>query len=335
MKSIRFKILMIFLIFIVLLISGKSVFAKYIINPSTALIIETSLDRTPPILKTSYSTSSITNGDVTVTIKSNEKLKEVNGWTLSSDKLTLTKTYPANRTENIDVFDLAGNKSTANINITNIDKIIPTVQKTAITNSNTSHTNYANSSKEINLTFKVSDNIGIKNIDTSKMTIKVGSNVAILNKTLTEISSNSKEKIYTLKLTNIKGDGLLTITFESGFVTDTANNKNVKTDINTGITIDNTAPKITYSQSSLSQGKIKAMLNANENIDKLDGWNITSDNKQNYKEFTSNVSYNITLKDWAGNTVTSTVNVTGATYIKLTYASHNSNIGWTYRTWQL
>lgn len=41
--------------------------------------------------------------------------------------------------------------------------------------------------------------------------------------------------------------------------------------------------------------------------------------------------YELEVMDLAGNKSKATVNITGATYISLIYASHNSNVGWSYR----
>ena len=299
-------------------------------NKSTANISITNIDKTAPKLTTTYSITTATNGNVVVTIKANEKVQSVSGWTLSSDKLTLTKTYSANTSTSISVYDLVGNKSTANINITNIDKTAPVLAVSAITNSNTGYTSYANSSKEINLTVKLTDNVAIKSVDVSKIAIKVGSSTANLTKKWTKTSTTTKEIIYNLKLTNIKGNGALKVIFEKGFVIDTASNSSVKTEVDAKITIDNTKPTITYSQQVIDDGKVKAILTANEKIRKLSGWNISSDSKQLNKQFVSNVSYELSVTDLAGNSNTAIVSITGATYINLVYASHNSEIGWSY-----
>lgn len=330
MNNIKLKIVLMLLLIILIILGGNKVFAKYVFETSEFLIIETNLDRTPPKLNVTYSKTDITNGNVVVTIKSNEKIKNVEGWTISEDKETLTKIYESNKTEDIEIFDLAGNKSVANIKLNNIDKVIPIIECTEIKNSNSNYPLYANSEKEINLTIRVTDNIEIKNINLDKASIKVGNNIANLTKEWTLKSSNIKEKIYNLKLKNIKGDGILTIVFESGFAIDTANNNNNKTDINTQITIDNTKPNIIYSQEIISQGKVNAILTSNEKVQSLNGWNLSSDSTKLNKEFASNVSYELTVTDLAGNKTVTTVSVTGATYIQLIYASHNSNVGWTY-----
>ena len=85
-------------------------------------------DKIPPVLETIYSTEELTNKNVTVTIKANEEIQEVEGWTISEDKMSLTKEYENNTTDNgevIEVKDLAGNSATVTIKITNIDKEAP------------------------------------------------------------------------------------------------------------------------------------------------------------------------------------------------------------------
>lgn len=330
MKKIKFKIILLLLLILLIIMGKNTVLAKYIFETNEILIVETYLDRTPPKLDISYSTKDITNGDVLVTIKCNEKIKNIDGWSISEDKQTLTKIYETNKTEEIEVSDLAGNKTKAKIEINNIDKVAPQIVCTEIKNTNMNYTGYANSEKEIDLTIKISDNIEINNINLNKINIKVGNSNANLTKEWTLKTNSQKEKIYNLKLKNIKGDGILTLLFEEGFVIDTANNNNIKTNINTKIMIDNTKPNVTYSQQIIEQGKVNSILTANEKVQKLNGWNLSSDSLRLNKEFVSNVSYELTVTDLAGNKTIVTVNVTGATYISLIYASHNSNVGWTY-----
>jgi len=76
----------------------------------------------PPMAIVSYSTAKQTTGSVTVTITSNQELKSVKGWTLSTDKTRLTKVYKVNSTENITIESLAGVKNTVVIKVDNINK---------------------------------------------------------------------------------------------------------------------------------------------------------------------------------------------------------------------
>ena len=100
----------------------------------------TNIDKEMPKATVSYSTTTLTNGNVVATITANEEIQEVSGWKLSTDKLKLTKEYISNTTasgENITIKDLAGNTSVVNVKITNIDKEAP---KATVSYSTTSST---------------------------------------------------------------------------------------------------------------------------------------------------------------------------------------------------
>jgi len=87
-------------------------------------------DAKPVTAAVTYSTTEQTNKDVIVTIKASEEIQNVEGWKLSTDKMTLTKTYTENTSvdgENIIIKDLVGNTTTVNVKVTNIDKIAPVV----------------------------------------------------------------------------------------------------------------------------------------------------------------------------------------------------------------
>lgn len=68
-----------------------------------------------------YSTTSITNTNVIVTIEANRELKPLDGWTYSNDRKSLSKSYAENKTENIVVSDLFGNTKSVKVEVTNID----------------------------------------------------------------------------------------------------------------------------------------------------------------------------------------------------------------------
>ena len=96
------------------------------------------IDTKKPEIKVSYSNKEMTNENVVVTLTSDEKLQELNGWTLSADKKQLTKSYTKNIDTNVEVKDIAGNIAEVNILIENIDKTKPEVE---IEYSTTSQTN--------------------------------------------------------------------------------------------------------------------------------------------------------------------------------------------------
>lgn len=87
-----------------------------------------SFDETAPEYTVTYSNDgNPTNQDITVIITANEPLQEVEGWTLSDDGLSLTKTYSENKEETVVIADASGNTSEVPVNVTGIDKLGPTV----------------------------------------------------------------------------------------------------------------------------------------------------------------------------------------------------------------
>lgn len=69
-----------------------------------------------------YSTKDPTNQNVIVTINANKELKNIEGWTLSEDKMKLTKEYTQNIEENVVVSDTENETITIQVKIANIDK---------------------------------------------------------------------------------------------------------------------------------------------------------------------------------------------------------------------
>ena len=82
------------------------------------------IDKTAPKIEVIYSTSSITDKDVLVTIKSDKIIKKVDGWTLSSDMKQLTKIFKENGKEEVIIIDEAGNEVTTTVNVQNISENI-------------------------------------------------------------------------------------------------------------------------------------------------------------------------------------------------------------------
>lgn len=67
-----------------------------------------------------YNPTSNTTGKVTATITTNKKVKNVEGWTLSTDGKSLTKLYAVNTTETVQVEDEYGKKKDVLVKVTNI-----------------------------------------------------------------------------------------------------------------------------------------------------------------------------------------------------------------------
>ena len=106
----------------------EAVIIKDLVGNETQATIEiNNIDKTGPSVNVGYSTKNPTRENVTVTITANEEIQAVQGWTLSSDKKTLTKEYTENTRETIMIKDLAGNETQVNIEISNIDKNLPEI----------------------------------------------------------------------------------------------------------------------------------------------------------------------------------------------------------------
>ena len=67
-----------------------------------------------------YNPTSNTTGKVTATITANKKVKNIEGWTLSSDGKSLTKAYTANTTETVHLEDEYGMTKDVLVKVTNI-----------------------------------------------------------------------------------------------------------------------------------------------------------------------------------------------------------------------
>lgn len=324
------KIIICSFFLILFILVSHIVLAKYVINESMIVAV-IQVDRTPPSLQVSYSTKEITSGKVEVTIKAVEEMQEIEGWSLQEDKKTLKKEYLDNTKEKIEVKDLAGNVTQTIIEINNIDKEEPRVVITKIENSNSAYPNYANKEAEIVFTIVISDDRNIvKSLEENDMRLFVDEKEIMPKSKIVELQKDTiTEKIILLKITGIEEEGILTLKIPEGVVKDEVNHCNIAVEKNTNIQIDNTKPQVTYSQNKAEEGKIEASISANEEIRKLDGWEL--ENKTILRKvFNNNLSYTTTVQDLAGNSSDVEINVVEATNVILSYASHNSMVGWSY-----
>lgn len=99
------------------------------------------IDRTNPVSEVTY--TKLDTNQVLVTIKLDEEVKEIDGFTLSDDKKVLTKVYSNNLLENIIISDLAGNEIIVPIKIDQIITI-KLIQNGIETNSNQLNQNDGN-----------------------------------------------------------------------------------------------------------------------------------------------------------------------------------------------
>lgn len=326
----RKRVITFMFIFILFSIFINPVWAKYVIEENIT-VATIQIDRTSPVLQVSYSIQELTSENVEVTINANEQIQEVDGWTLQEDKRTLKKEYIKNVQEEIEVMDLAGNLTKTSIKINNIDKETPTVTVEKILNSNTEYPNYANKDGEITFTIIIKDDRKIvKSLEEKDIQLLVNNKEIIPNKKQIIIEKDTdEEKIILLTVSGIEEEGNLSLKILKDIVKDEMNNTNLELEKDTQIQIDNTKPNATYSQEKIENGKIEATITANEQVRKLDGWNLEN-NTILKKIFNNNLSYTTTIQDLAGNKSDMEINIIDATNIILSYASHNSMVGWSY-----
>ncbi len=213
-----------------------------------------------------------------------------------------------------------------------IDRHKPFIEVLDIQNSNLNYEGYANRNHTIEIKIKIIEKY-IKDIYLDKEHIKVkinGQEIKDVLVNIKEVQTIQEGKIYQIQLKELLGDGKLEVHILEGTVIDTSNLKNEKKEIKTNIIIDNTLPKIKLIEDKIDGGKVNAVIQGNEKIRELEGWNSSENKEQMEKIFTNNISYELPIQDYAGNKVDFSVNITQATFINIEYASHNSNIGWTY-----
>lgn len=326
------------------------------------------IDTTSPTLDVKYSIESKTNQDVVVTISSNEKLKGVEGWTLSSDLQTLTKTYSENTSEEIYVKDLAGNITTVNINIVNIDKIFPKVKWEYSITSNTNKDvevkitadkelqeieGWTLSSNKLELVKKYKENkieqikvrdlagnevpieIKIENIDKEKpenakvtdtlfLTKEINTKLILedkisgidLNKSFYKIDSSkeigsdisSYNKVTSEEMQikqTVNSDGTYYLHVIS---VDNTGNKNQNT---IKLTVDTVLPKVTvnYSTTNYTKNNVVVTVTANKAMKEVNGWSLSDDKTTFTKTYTSNKEEKVTFTDLLGRTVEVTISV--------------------------
>lgn len=267
---------------------------------STTLKID-GIDEDGPVLTVTYTTDGktytdskySTNKDVQVTIKADEPIANLNGWDLSSDNKTLTKTYsasnyPSGKKETIEVRDKNGNVTNASIKV-NIDTVAPYVvsPKTEITSS--------------------TGNIGV---------------TVTLNEICTIVSGEGWEKspsgnpvaIYKNYTGATSEDGeIVTITDDAG--NEYSFGVRVKEDNGklTAKVFDTVAPileEIIYGSTKLTNSNVRVTLVINEKVNEVDGWDLqegTGDYENKWiltKLYTANVEEDyIEIKDVDGNKV--------------------------------
>ncbi len=235
------------------------------LNKKTIVASVDWIDKEAPVANVTYSTTEPTNQNVIATIENNEQVQEVEGWTLTEDKKTLTKEYGENVEETVIVKDLLGNETQVKITITNIDKIAPQVEVI-----------YAEQEKDDSLNYiqkvTIQSNEPLQEIE--------GWTLSENKKEMSKIYKNSVEE--NIEVKDIAGNITLTP---------------IK------IIIDNSLPttNVTYSTTEPTNQNVIATITADKEIQKLEGWTLTEDKRTLTKEYGENVEETVIVKDLLGN----------------------------------
>lgn len=242
-----------------------------------------------------------TNQDVVVTVTFNESMRSTAGWTrVDNSGKVWQKTYSANTTETVIFKDVAGNETSVDIDVKNIDKTDPVATITSpldgalirgtvdieieICEENPSH-----------YTYQIQQNGKAITGWTNWPTVKY---------------ANNNNDCYTGTIpktwdTTQYADGDYTILIA---VRDAAGNKPASTTVT--VSVDNTAPTATleYSPTTPTRGDVTVTLKTNEAINTPAGWTKVSDTEFT-KVYRNNTDDTFTITDLAGNTTVVTVTV--------------------------
>ena len=251
----------------------------------------TNIDKDAPTIRVTYDTTNLANGEVVVTITSNEEVQNVSGWTKSSDGKSLMKVFEDNTNESITVKDIAGNEAVANIRITNIDKIAPNVSVSYSTRKPTMR----NVVVTLTSDEPVQDIIEWTKSSNGKVLTKSYENNIEEYLKVKDLAGN--ETTVEIIIANINNAAPSTDTTTPG--TDTTD---PSTDTTTPST-DTTAPRldVVCSTEELTNENVKVTITSNEAVQDVDGWTKSSDGKVLIKDYSSNEEETITIKDLAGN----------------------------------
>lgn len=218
-----------------------------------------------------YSNTSLTKDNVIVTITGNRELKELEGWTLSSDKMSIQKTYTENAKETITITSVNDETVEQEILIENIDKTPPSVQV------------------KYSTTEPTTENVIVNIVSDEELQELEGWIISDDGKTLTkEYSENITETIVVYDLAS--------------------NSTEVNISIN-NISKEVFECTVEYSKTEPTNEDVTVTITADRELKQLEGWELSSDSKKLSKVYTENVDEEIIIEDVDGNTTNVIVNI--------------------------
>lgn len=297
-------------------------------------------DTTPPTLKIKYNTTDATKGPVIVTIISNEPIKALTDWSLSNDKLSITKAFSNNTSGSVIVYDEANNASTIDYSIQNIDNIVP---KATVETSN----NNGNKLTFRDITVTITADKDIKpvagwDLKDNRILTKTFSNIANAEYSVKiyDLVGNEAEVKYEIKnydptspevvVDKTETETTITMVYKEPLDDTWIQNENgeyVKTEIMPNnndetivitmpdgtIKVFESAPKIVVKVSNenpdgttnKTNQPVKVEINSNKELQEFDGWTLSEDKKTLFKmEYIRKANEEVTIYDLSGNSTT-------------------------------
>lgn len=271
-------------------------------NKSNNGVITFVVDHSINVPTISYSTTEPTNKMVTVTLTADEEVEVLNAGTwnpASGFNTVFKKAYPANTTQVVTVRDRAGNETTVEVVIANIDKVAPTATNVEIKGI-TKTPGYAKVGDEIWVGIITNEELG--KVPTITINGVVGEKV--------QEEINSAGHIYYAKviMTEEMAEGEIQFTIEG--YEDLAGNEGKKltnADINLGldkIVLDKTAPtaEVIKSNNDKSTNQdVIVTIKTSEVIITPEEWTEVVEGTEFTKVYSENGKYSVVITDLAGN----------------------------------
>lgn len=201
----------------------------------------------------------------------------------------------------------------------------PIIEVLDISNTNTGYEKYANSTHIITLRVKITEkNITINHFNRDTIQVLIDDTLITPSVQIYLVSNNNGEMLYEIILSNLNGNGNLSIIFPEGIIEDSFGLKNDFQKLDIGILIDNISPNSTCQELSIENDQSQYLIQSDENLRPINGWDFYNTNSCLSKVFSSPIFYPITITDYSGNTTEVFVNIQHAKNIMLYYANHNT-----------
>ena len=233
------------------------------------------------VAEVTYSSKEANQEKVDVTIVADRELQELEGWTLSGNKKSLTKEFRENAKWAVTIADAEGNTTTVKVEVNNVDNVPPEITVNYDTTEPT---------KE-NILVTLTANEPVQVVDGWELS----ENKLVLTK---EYNQNAEEEIEVKDLFgNIQKVAISIQNYD-------ATPANVE---------------VSYNRIGEDDKQIEVTLTADEELQELEGWTLSEDKKELTKLYMQKTTEEIIVKDLAGNQTTVPIEI-GDFLVSLTYS---------------